>query len=63
MTDQPDQDSYSPEEAARRSDDVLRHMLSRPPQPHATRPPARPKTQKSTDAGRAKKASDRREKP
>ena len=29
-----DDDQYDPEEAARRSYEVLRHMLSRPPQPH-----------------------------
>jgi hypothetical protein len=56
-------DQYSPEEAARRSDEVLKHMLGRPPQPHATRSPARSKTQKPTGAGRAhrpkRKAPDR----
>jgi hypothetical protein len=62
MPDQPDQE-YLPEEAERRSDAVLRHMLSRAPEPRATRPPARPKSRKSTAAGRAKKASVRQQKP
>lgn len=55
MTDQPDQDSYSPEEAERRSDEVLRHMLGRPPQPHANRRPGKPRSRKPTVSGRARR--------
>lgn len=53
-------DQYNSEEAAARSDAVLRHMLKRPPEPRVTRPPIR-KSQRSTAAGRVKKAAVRRQ--
>jgi hypothetical protein len=54
---QPDE-QYPQAEADRRRDAVLKHMLSRPPQPHkplgASKPKARP-----TSKGRVKKAKAR----
>lgn len=41
-------DQYSPEETARRSDELLKHMLNRPPQPHATHWPGQPRFRKPT---------------
>ena len=55
-------DQYSPEEAARRRDAVLKIMVNTPPQPRATRPPAQPKIQKLTGAGPVKKAAVRQQK-
>ena len=45
------QDSYSPEEAARRRDEVIRRMANTPPQPKATSP--RLKKKKTIAVGRA----------
>jgi hypothetical protein len=46
-------DQYSPEEAARRSDELLRHMINRPPQPRSTsHPPTKPRSRKPTGADR-----------
>ena len=57
-------DEYSPEEAERRRDAVLKIMVNTPPQPRSSSPPARSKKRKSTGAGRAKaKPSDRNGKP
>lgn len=58
-------DEYSPEEAARRRDAVLKIMVNTPPQPHATRSPVRSKKkQKSAGEDRAKaRPSARRGKP
>jgi hypothetical protein len=41
-----DNDRYSPEEVARRSGELLKHMLNRPPQPLATRSAVQPRNQK-----------------
>ena len=38
MPDEPDEDEYTPEEAARRRDDVVKRMLSTPPQPKPKKP-------------------------
>lgn len=51
---------FPPEEAARRSEQVLKHMLNRPPQPHLSRQ-SRSENQKPADAGRGKKPSGRGE--
>ena len=32
-------ETYSPEETARRRDDIVRRMIATPPQPKATKPP------------------------
>jgi DNA adenine methylase len=50
-------DQYSPEEAARRSDEVLRHMLGRPPQPHATHRPGQARSRKPAASDRARRAT------
>lgn len=42
-------DQYSPEETARRRDEVLKRMLNTPPKPHATHPP---QSRKTTAGGR-----------
>jgi DNA adenine methylase len=55
-------DQYTPGEAARRSEEVLKHMLSSPPQPRVVRPLTRLKTPKSASAGQLGQASGRREK-
>jgi hypothetical protein len=47
-------DEYSPEDAARRRDAVLKIMVNTPPQPRATQSPARSKKQKSIGEDRAK---------
>jgi hypothetical protein len=44
-------DQYSPEETARRSDELLKHMLNRPPQPHATHRPGQPPKSKANCLG------------
>jgi len=54
-------DQYSPEEAARRRDAVLKIMVNTPPQPRVSNRPTQGK-QKSTGAGRARKAADRPQK-
>jgi hypothetical protein len=56
MTDHDDDDQRSPEETARRSDELLKHMLNRPPQPHSTHRPGHPRSRKPTAAGRARQA-------
>src|SRR5579864_299690 len=48
-------DQYSPEETARRSDELLRHMANRPPQPHATHRPGQPGSRKPTASDRARR--------
>jgi len=58
-----DDDNYSPEEAARRRDAVLKIMVNTPTQPRATRRPAEPKSRKSTGVGRARKPSVPPQKP
>jgi hypothetical protein len=40
-------EQYSPEEAAKRRDSVLRIMANTAPQPHATDPPGRPRKRES----------------
>lgn len=47
-------DEYSPEEAERRRDAVLKILVNTPPQPRATHPPGRSKKRKSTGVDRAK---------
>lgn len=42
MSKQPN-DEYTPEEAARRRDEVIRRMANTPPQPRAKTPAHRPK--------------------
>ena len=42
MPKQPDDEDYTPEQAAQRRDDVLRRMLATPPQPRP-KPAAHPK--------------------
>jgi DNA adenine methylase len=49
-------DQYNPEEAERRSDELLKHMLNRPPQPHATRPPAASRSRKPAGSDQARRA-------
>lgn len=46
-------DQYSPEETARRSEELLKHMLNRPPQPRATYQPGQRRNQKPTVSGQA----------
>jgi len=46
-----DQDEYSPEEAARRRDEVVKRMLATPPQP-------KPKPPTGAKRGRPKKTAD-----
>lgn len=36
-------ESFGPEEAARRRDEVIRRMANTPPQPRVSRPPKEPK--------------------
>lgn len=55
-------DEYSPEEAARRRDAVLKIMVNTPPQPRASNRQTQGK-RKSTGAGRGRKASVRQQKP
>ena len=43
-------DTYSPEEAAKRRDEVIRRMANTPPQPKAT---LRPKKKRKSAVGRA----------
>ena len=54
-TDEPDME-YTPEETARRSDEVLKRMLNTPPQPHATHRPGQPRSRKPTVSDRARRA-------
>ena len=49
-------DQRTPEETARRSDELLRHMVNRPPQPHATHRPGQPRSRKPTVSDRARRA-------
>ena len=58
MTDQ-DDDQRSPEETARRSDELLKHMLNRPPQPHATHRPGERRSRKTTGADRARRVEQK----
>ena len=51
VTDKKPIDEYTPEEAARRRDEVVRRMANTPPQPKATSP--RPKKKKKAGADRA----------
>ena len=46
-------DQYSPEEAARRRDRVIRRMANTPPQPRAKSPSRQSEKRKSTGPGRA----------
>lgn len=46
-------DTYSRKETEQRADKVLRHMISRLPEPHATHPPSRPaRSRKKAGGGR-----------
>jgi hypothetical protein len=56
-------DQYSPDEAARRRDAVLKIMVNTPPQPRAIPRPAQLKTRKKTGEDRPRKASGRQQKP
>jgi hypothetical protein len=56
-----DDDQYDAEETAKRRDAILRVMVNTPPQPRTSNRPAQGK-QKSTGAGRARKAADRPQK-
>lgn len=56
MSDRPDE--YSPEEAARRRDEVIRRMANTPPQPRVSRPPKAPK--KKAAPGRSSRKPDAR---
>jgi hypothetical protein len=51
-------EEYPQDEADRRRDAVLKHMLSRPPQPHAPLRAAKPKT-RSLSKGRTRKATSK----
>jgi len=46
------QNEYSPKEAARRRDEVVRRMANTPPQPNGHPKPRRPKKKKPTGKGR-----------
>ena len=50
MSAEPNNEDYSPEEAARRRDEVLKRMLNTPPQPRAKSPS---QSRKTTDSVRA----------
>jgi hypothetical protein len=56
-------ESFSPEETARRRDAVLKIMVNTPPQPHATRPPAQPRKRKPSGVGQSVKGGARQQKP
>lgn len=56
-----DDETYPPEEAERRSDELLRHMLNRPPQPRTT-PTKNHRNRKPTGGRRAALKGDRPEK-
>ena len=45
-------EAFSPEEAARRRDEVIRRMANTPPQPRVKTPIRHPKTKKPTAADR-----------
>lgn len=63
MTDSKNDETYSPDETARRRDAVLKILVNTPPQPHAARQ-LRSKKRKTTAAGReARKPSGRQQKP
>ncbi len=47
-------DQNSPEEAARRSDELLKHMVNRPPQPRVTGPDTKGPSRKPTASDRAR---------
>ena len=62
MANGDDDETYSPEETARRRDAVLKILVNTPPQPQATRS-ARPRKKKTTASDRAaRKPSDRQKK-
>jgi hypothetical protein len=47
-----DDDQRSPEETARRSDELLKHMINRPPQPHSTHRPGQSRKPTASDPAR-----------
>jgi hypothetical protein len=52
MSGRKSDEQYSPEETARRRDEVIRRMANTPPQPHIKSPIRRPKKKKSTAVDR-----------
>ena len=63
MANGDDDETYSPEETARRRDAVLKILVNTPPQPQANRP-ARPGKKKTTASDRpARKTSARQKNP
>jgi hypothetical protein len=61
MSERHESDEYSPEEAARRRDAVLKILVNTPPQPQSTRL-ARPGKKKTTASDRAARKTSARQK-
>jgi hypothetical protein len=55
-------EQFTPEESIQRRNEVLRRMLTTPPQQHAKAPPQAAKSRKKADAGDVPPASDKPEK-
>jgi hypothetical protein len=58
MKGEGDDDRYSEEETARRADEVIRRMISTPPQPRRSAATPKPK-ERSVSKGRARKGKSK----